>query len=125
MNPCTVRGFILLGSSRYHRPWRLERRAEEEPASVAGKPLIVWTIERALEFKTDFIELSCRPTTRRLRPPRAKPVPTCHSFRPAELAGDETDSLAVVQHATDLLRLRKIANGLDPFASTDAPLRPG
>ena len=70
---------------------------------VAGKPLIVWTIERALEVQDRLHRIVVSTDDEEIAAASRQAGADVPFIRPAELAGDETDSLAVVQHATDFV----------------------
>jgi CMP-N-acetylneuraminic acid synthetase len=69
---------------------------------LAGKPLLSWTAEAALESKLDRIILSSE-DEEILNFARGKGVEVPF-VRPRELAGDDTPSLDVVMHAVEELR---------------------
>jgi CMP-N-acetylneuraminic acid synthetase len=66
---------------------------------VAGKPLIVWTIERALEVEDRLHRIVVSTDDEEIAAVARQSGADVPFIRPAELAEDETDSLPVVQHA--------------------------
>lgn len=78
---------------------------------VAGRPLVVWTIEQALAATAnlDVLVSTDDPEIARVARDAGADVPF---LRPAELAQDETPTEPVVQHAIDF----RTAQGLRPDA---------
>lgn len=70
---------------------------------VAGKPLIAWTIERALEVQDRLHRIVVSTDDEEIAAASRQAGADVPFIRPEELAGDETDSLAVAQHATDFV----------------------
>jgi len=73
---------------------------------LAGKPLVVWTIEAAQKSKrlTDYLVSSDDPEIIRVAKEYGAPVPF---VRPAELAADKVRNIAVVRHALEFMEKEK------------------
>jgi len=69
---------------------------------LAGKPLVVWTIEAAQKAKllTDYLVSSDDPEIIEVAQKYGAPVPF---VRPAELAADQVRNIAVVRHALEFM----------------------
>ena len=69
---------------------------------LAGKPLVVWTIEAAQKAKllTDYLVSSDDPEIIEVAQKYGAPVPF---VRPAELATDQVRNIAVVRHALEFM----------------------
>jgi CMP-N-acetylneuraminic acid synthetase len=70
---------------------------------VAGKPLIAWTIESVLQVRDPFHRIVVSTDSEEIAAVARQAGADVPFIRPAELAGDETDSLPVVQHATSFV----------------------
>jgi len=78
------------------------RLAKKNIKILAGKPLVVWTIEAAQKAKrlTDYLVSSDDPETIEIAKKYGAPVPF---VRPAELATDSVRNIAVVRHALEFM----------------------
>ena len=78
------------------------RLAKKNIKILAGKPLVVWTIEAAQKAKrlTDYLVSSDDPEIIEIAKKYGAPVPF---VRPAELATDTVRNIAVVRHALDFM----------------------
>ena len=73
---------------------------------LAGKPLLVWTIEAAQKAKllTDYLVSSDDPEIIEVAKEYGAPVPF---VRPAELAADQVRNIAVVRHALEFMEQKR------------------
>jgi CMP-N-acetylneuraminic acid synthetase len=78
------------------------RLAKKNIKILAGKPLVVWTIEAAQKAKrlTDYLVSSDDPEIIEIAKKYGAPVPF---VRPAELATDTVRNVAVVRHALEFM----------------------
>ena len=70
---------------------------------IAGKPLIAWTIEHALEVADQLHRIVVSTDDSEIAAIACQAGAEVPFIRPADLAKDETKSLLVVQHATEFV----------------------